>query len=512
MSKCKQCNADLRYDPAQHNLKCDYCDSVFEVDEFSAQDTVAAESTEDAMYEHQCPQCGASIYATNETAVTFCSYCGSSVVLDAHQVDGKWPESVIPFKITKKEANEAYLKHIKKAKFAPSYLKADDVVEKTRGIYMPFKCARFSAQGPVEVRSKRSYSSGNYTITEHRRDVCDLDAQVKITHDALGEFADVISEGVSPFELQESVPMNTAYMSGFYADMGDVSDATFQEQFQAEASSVVYKEAVKAASGSATIERVERMPVTNCEEVHDVLCPVWFISNKQPNGTVSYAAVNGQTGKVVAEIPISFKKLFMYAGIISLIVYAVLMLTTFAVNPHSLMSCMAALSLLACMLLGWQAEELYVHDKELSGEFIQSLPAPKKTVMFGWGIAGVFGAMLLAGLANNFLSGFWWFMVLAMFIFRKIGYGTKVYRSWFGIRKRVPTFATTKHVIKPVIAFIASVLVYIINPVSDGAQYISAAIVFALTVYAYLEIVRVHNSVSGRKLSQLNKRGGDLDA
>ena len=102
--------------------------------------------------------------------------------------------------------------------------------------------------------------------------------------------------------------------------------------------------------------------------------------------------------------------------------------------------------------------------------------------------------------------------MLAMFIFRKIGYGTKGYRSWFGIRKRVPTFATTNHVFKPVIGFIASVLVYIINPVSDGAQYLSAAIVFALTVYAYLEIVRVHNSVSGRKLSQLNKRGGDLDA
>lgn len=512
MSKCKQCNADLRYDPAQHHLKCDYCDSVFEIEEFSLQDEISTESTGDDMFEHMCPQCGASVYATNETAATFCSYCGSSVVLESQKIDGQWPESVIPFKITKKEANEAYLKHIKKAKFAPDYLKADDVVEKTRGIYMPFKRAKFVARGPVEVRSKRSYSSGNYTITEHRRDVCDLDAQIDLTHDSLGEFADVISEGVAPFDLNESVAMNTAYMSGFYADMGDVSDAQFQEQFQSEASQAVYKEAIKAASGSATVERVERMPITQCEEIHDVLCPVWFISNKQPNGSVSYAAVNGQTGKVVAEIPISFKKLGIYAGIISLIVYALLMLTTLAVNPHSLMGCMSALSLMACMLLRWQSEELYVHDEELKGKHIQTLANPKKPVIIAWVVFGILAGIFVYALAPNILSGFWWFAVLALFLFRHTCYHTKMYRNWFGIRKRVPGPATWKHVIKPIVAFIASVLVYLVNPVSDAAQYVSAFVVCALTAYAYYEIVRVHNRVAGRKLSQLQKRGGDLDA
>ena len=55
-------------------------------------------------------------------------------------------------------------------------------------------------------------------------------------------------------------------------------------------------------------------------------------------------------------------------------------------------------------------------------------------------------------------------------------------------------------------------IVYILNPVHDIWQYTSAAIVFAMTLWSFLDIIKVHNQMASRKPAQLMKRGGDMNA
>ena len=56
----------------------------------------------------------------------------------------------------------------------------------------------------------------------------------------------------------------------------------------------------------------------NISDVKTAYYPVYFLAIKNKNNTVSYAAVNGQTGKVAVEMPIDFKKYIIFTLILAI--------------------------------------------------------------------------------------------------------------------------------------------------------------------------------------------------
>lgn len=164
MLVCPSCGSGLRLDPKTQKLQCDYCRSSFNVDE--VKDTALREAkggkgvsftskeepdveikneqkTEEKrdVYEatvYRCSQCGAELITTDETIATFCSYCGSSSIIERKNVQKETPHYVIPFSKTKEECEQAYKKKLSRAFFAPSEMKKTQQVEKIRGIYMPY--------------------------------------------------------------------------------------------------------------------------------------------------------------------------------------------------------------------------------------------------------------------------------------------------------------------------------------------------------------------------------------
>lgn len=66
-----------------------------------------------------CESCGGEILADKTTGATSCPYCGNKVVMKG-QFDGALrPDYIIPFKKDKKQAKEAYRKHLEGKKFLP---------------------------------------------------------------------------------------------------------------------------------------------------------------------------------------------------------------------------------------------------------------------------------------------------------------------------------------------------------------------------------------------------------
>ena len=58
---------------------------------------------------------------------------------------------------------------------------------------------------------------------------------------------------------------------------------------------------------------------------HSSMFPVWFMSYR--NGDrITYATVNGQTGKVAADLPIDIKKYLLFSGVLALIIFAIPMI------------------------------------------------------------------------------------------------------------------------------------------------------------------------------------------
>ena len=93
MAVCPNCGGMLRFDIKGQTMRCDSCASTFDPYAFEYGGS-AEESTEYDVTVFKCPQCGGEIYATDQTAAGFCSYCGSSNVLEGHLTREKKPELI----------------------------------------------------------------------------------------------------------------------------------------------------------------------------------------------------------------------------------------------------------------------------------------------------------------------------------------------------------------------------------------------------------------------------------
>lgn len=173
MYQCPSCGAGLAFNPKSQLLECKYCNSTFKPEEIKeihfkdakGEKDIIAEATKkeevkNDEYEailYRCSQCGAELITTDETIATFCSYCGSSAVLERKNTKKQKPNYIIPFTKTKEECEHAYKRKLHSAFFAPSNMLKTQQVEKIRGIYMPYWIYSFGKEGK-EVSRRRKIS------------------------------------------------------------------------------------------------------------------------------------------------------------------------------------------------------------------------------------------------------------------------------------------------------------------------------------------------------------------
>lgn len=111
-------------------------------------------------------------------------------------------------------------------------------------------------------------------------------------------------DAIEPFDYKELKPFSTAYLPGFLADKYDVSvqDCAERADSRCETSAVELME--QDARGDYTSCTVESRNVTlHRGKVHYALMPVWLLSTKW-NGKSFLFAMNGQTGKLVGDLPL----------------------------------------------------------------------------------------------------------------------------------------------------------------------------------------------------------------
>ena len=507
MIKCKNCGGELRFDPGTQKYVCDFCGSSFTHEELSEEEKEGkVKAEEQRMYEepagdgymnvftYTCPQCGGELFTTEETAATFCSYCGSSVLLESRVSKEQKPDYIIPFQITKEQAAEIYNKKLKGSIFAPSYIRHMDI-EKVRGIYMPYWTYQLEGRGVVkgEKVENRPVPGGTQV---NKYSVSSL-AYVKgdgIEYDSASSFPDDLSQTIAPYKFSEAKKFEASYMSGFYADAGDMPEEAYFE----EARSVMKELAANVIAdqmdvSSADIEKT--MPELDIKGER-AMYPVWFISarNKAMN-KVSYAVVNGQTGKAAADIPVDNKKLIIGMLCIAVPLFALLY---FLITPTPAATAVVVLLL---SILG-----AFFAVKRMAAIRLKSGNKKAKT-----------GKGML--IAFNIIAA-----VFSLFIFT-----TKAYEMlWLPgaaiVLDIIALVKTAKNNVKtgtkpnkvyalPLILSISSVVVCIIaliwNPVKDMYYYICIIIAGLCSGCAYWSMFTIHNKGTLRALPQLGKRGGD---
>jgi len=336
--QCPACTGPLQYDPEAAKLNCEYCGSVFEPaeiealyreeDENAAQAHAEAEANEhpwdasdiseswgeDAagMKTYSCPSCTAELICDETTAATSCPYCGNPTVVPGQFSGSLKPDCVLPFKLDKDAAVQALKDHYRKRFFLPRAFTANNHLQKVQGVYVPFWLFDGEASGEAYFKTTRSHTrrQGDYRITDTQHFVCKRAGSVafeKVPVDASAKMPDDYMESLEPFDYGELKPFSTAYLPGFLADKYDVSVEDSQERADARCTESLALELRDSVLGYETVSEIRRSIHLNRGKVHYALLPVWLLHTKW-NGKDYLFAMNGQTGKLVGDLPVDKKK------------------------------------------------------------------------------------------------------------------------------------------------------------------------------------------------------------
>ncbi len=365
MIQCPGCGGALKFDVYTQKLKCESCSSSYEPYSFDNAGG-AEESTEYDVTIYRCPQCGGEICSTDEAVAAFCSYCGSSNILESRLTKEKRPELIIPFKRSKKECEDSFSRFIKRAIFAPKSYREAGKADSFRGIYMPYWLYDMSQNGNVSVKTSTSHRSGDYIITDHYLCSGRMDSYYNgVSYDASSSFADDISASIAPYNVKDITRFSPAFLSGYYADVADVSSATYRDTAVelAQESSYNYirkKSPMSSNSFDESKETVKSKIDTRINVIRSAMFPVWFMSYRNKD-RVAYATVNGQTGKVSADIPMSVPKFLLCSLILSGIIFALLQLFL-TVTPNILVILVAILGFVGVLMYNSEIKKIIAKE------------------------------------------------------------------------------------------------------------------------------------------------------
>jgi len=353
--KCSGCGAILKYSPGAEALTCEYCGFVSPLPKTSEEREIAvqeidyqsflANATQENLVEvitTKCSTCGAEVTLKQNVNSDSCAFCGTSlVVTNTNSQKLIKPKSLLPFKITDREAHALFKNWINSLWFAPNNLKALARREEgIKGVYLPYwtydsdTYSRYTGR-----RGEDYYVSETYTVTENGQEVTKT-REVKHTrwYSASGQvrnnFDDVLvvasnslpekyTYALEPWDLGNLVPYQDQYLSGFRSESYQVSLASGFEKAK-QLMSVKINETIRRDIGG---DHQEISSVnTSYSEItfKHILLPVWLSSYRYQDKILRFM-VNARTGEVQGERPWSWIKitLAILAGLIVIGVLAV---------------------------------------------------------------------------------------------------------------------------------------------------------------------------------------------
>lgn len=522
MYECPGCGANMKFDIASQQMSCTYCGRKEAPDSLRKGEDAQQDTFEATRF--TCPQCGGEMISGDQDATVFCSFCGAANILSSRLVQEKRPGYIIPFKKTKEDCKRAYARKMRKAFFTPKEMRNAKYIDSFRGIYMPYWTYQLEQKGAVCFKGSKSYRKGDYVYTEHYDLTGDVDADYYgFSYDASSTFYDNISAALAPYYVKDQVEFTPAYLSGFYADLADVDQNLYLENALTMANESSWAQVCSTKAfrkymidGNMNHSNLTDKLHTQCTAAHSTMYPVWFLSWRKDD-RVAYATVNGQTGKVVADLPIDIKQFVKMALVLAIPLFILL----------NLLGTMKPLHLLIfCSLLGVATAWIYLRElrairrkesnetdvalQQKAGKRVQDKKnARKKKVRMGEMVVMLMTAILYiavpvfigACMAGVSVSAFLSFAaMIACAVLYCIGYREE---------KKLENYRHRYSGLAAIAAQGTAALICFFQPVSDLWYYLGAVLIMLSILYDIWDILRGYNRLAMRRLPQFDKQGGD---
>ncbi|MBQ6362267.1 MAG: hypothetical protein IJJ25_14115 [Lachnospiraceae bacterium] len=367
--QCPACGGPLHFSPETGKLVCDYCESTYtteeveafyrekdeaaaaameaeaekkekEKEEAAAQAAAAAEEippeytegtpqteeqwdtshlTDDwgsdsaSMRAYSCPSCGAELICDATTAATSCPYCNNPTIIPGQFAGTLKPDYIIPFKYNKEQAIARLKEHYKGKWLLPGVFTSQNHIQEIRGIYVPFWLYDGVAEGTARFNAEKSHvfrrGKEEVTETDHYDVVRSGSLSFeKVPADGARKMPDDHMDSIEPYDYRELKPFSTAFLPGYLADKYDVSAKENIPRIEHRVKESLSNELMRTVKGYNAVHPAGEQIRMVQGKVHYALFPVWML-NTRWNDQDFLFAMNGQTGKMVGDLPVSKGKL-----------------------------------------------------------------------------------------------------------------------------------------------------------------------------------------------------------
>ena len=336
--QCPSCTAPMHFSESSGRLECDYCGSSFSVEDVQtmyaaknaqAEETFSEPTQEapwameeagslwgdeaDGMRSFSCPSCGAELLCDATTAATACPYCGNPAVVPGQFGGTRKPDLIIPFAVSREAATEALKRHYRRKPLLPRTFSRENQIQKIQGVYVPFWLFGAEVEADMRFHATRThtFNTANETVTRtdhylvHRRGSLRFQ---NVPVDGSSKMPDGHMDAIEPFDYSGLRPFALAYLPGFLADRYDVSQEECAQRANRRCVSSTEQALQGTVLGYHTCVATSRSASIRPGRVRYALLPVWLLST-QWRGKHFLFAMNGQTGKLIGDLPVDWARL-----------------------------------------------------------------------------------------------------------------------------------------------------------------------------------------------------------
>jgi DNA-directed RNA polymerase subunit RPC12/RpoP len=290
----------------------------------------------------RCQQCGAEVATDPNQRSYVCPFCDSTFVVEFSPAEtGRQPpEFVIGFAVTPEQAQEAFRQWLKQNSwFRPGDLATSSVADKMKGIYLPFWSFTMLAQSQWRAQiGEHWYRTETYTTTDAKGNVQTHTRQVQETewwplagrhHGYYNGYLVSGSRGlpqdqalrIQPFNLPALKRYAPYFLAGWLAEEYSVARdealAVCQQEFRR-------REERNVASFLPGDTHRGLAVDTQFSQVSSDLCllPIYILSYRYRDKLYRFL-LNGQTGKLAGDKPVSAARIGLAVGAVAVIVIVV---------------------------------------------------------------------------------------------------------------------------------------------------------------------------------------------
>ena len=247
------------------------------------------------------------------------------------------PDYVIPFKLDKKAAKEAYYKHLTGKAFIPSVFRQENHIDEIVGLYVPFWVFNIESEADISYDAEkiRVWKSGDTEYTEHKYYKIRRGGTIYFEHvpeDGSVKMDDALMESLEPYDFKDAVPFKAAYLAGYVADRYDVDQDECMKRAKKRIRRSTEDSFRETVNGYYALSTQSSTVNIRDSKTSYAMYPVWLLNTTWKGQKYTFA-MNGQSGKIVGDLPADEGAFWKYVGtrgiLISVILYIIMMVVMF---------------------------------------------------------------------------------------------------------------------------------------------------------------------------------------